>query len=683
MFSQPDTTKVIILHGEYSIPIVLLSILIACFAAYTALSMNERIQQTSFFHRSFWRVLASIAMGLGIWSMHFIGMSAYILPIPMKYNILLTIISMVPAVLASYIAFVIANRRKRSHWSSVIAGVVMGLGIATMHYVGMAAMEMEAKYSYKPWIFLASIGIAIIVSFVALYIFSTMQRFMGNKFIKVVTSILMGGAVATMHYTGMEAVVFYTETPINHDLHGMHNMNMNSLIIGVTVGIFLLFIISGLSSFLDRYVDYRLTYFDALTILPNRRQFEKMLESSYSFGSLAIIHLHNLEHWNSKKGYMFGDTIIKVVADIILRLKPDSSYLYRIEGNRFAVFTNDSRHIAALKTSMDRISSILKMPLDVNNQRVIIDMVCAISTSQGSVKVGTLFLNTIAVLQHSTVEYKHEVIEYDPAIHTYALKKNLVDDIDQAINNDELFLVYQPKVCSKGKEIIGVEALLRWNHPIYGQISPGVFIPILEEYNKMNDVTDWVIGHVCSQISKWLESGVPAWQVSINIPGPYVTSPRLMNVLKENVERSNFSSGFIDLEITETSVINNIEGAIKAIEEFRKYGFSVALDDFGTGVSSLSYLKRLPISTLKIDKSFVDGIPDSEKDSAIIKAIITLCHSLRLNIVIEGVESREQIQFLKSMPENPIIQGYFYSRPLRASELVEWANEFQKVSSGS
>ncbi|MCH1626436.1 bifunctional diguanylate cyclase/phosphodiesterase [Ferdinandcohnia quinoae] len=680
MFSQPDSTKVFILHGEYSAPIVILSILIACFASFTALSMNERIQQNSFFHRSFWRALASIAMGLGIWSMHFIGMSAYMLPLPMKFDLFLTILSMLPAVFSSYIAFVIANSRKRTQWSYVFAGMIMGIGIAAMHYVGMAAMKMDAQYTYKPWIFLASIGVAIIVSYIALYVFSTMQRLMGNWLIKVVTSLLMGGAVATMHYIGMEAVIFYTKDPIKHGLHEMQNMDMYSLILGVTIGIFVLFIISGLSSFLDRYVDYRLTYFDPLTLMPNRRQFEKKLEYSYSFGSLAVIHLHNLEQWNSRRGYMFGDNIIKVVADIIIRLKPESASVYRIEGNRFAIFTFDSRNIKQLKISMERIASILMKPIEVENQRLIIEMVCAISTSQASEKVGTLFLNTIAVLQHSTIEYNHEVIEYDPTIHTYALKRNLVHDIDRAIRNNELFLVYQPKISSHSKEILGVEALLRWNHPIYGHISPGIFIPILEEYNKMYDVTDWVINQVCYQISKWIQDGISAWQVAINIPGPYVTSPRLMNILKESVTNNNFSSSYLELEITETSVINNIESAIKAIEEFREFGFSVALDDFGTGVSSLSYLKRLPITTLKIDKSFVDGVPNSEKDSAIVKAIITLCHSLNLKVVIEGVESKDQVLYLRSMSENPTIQGYFFTPPLREGEFVKWAEEFQNIS---
>ncbi|WP_456272350.1 MHYT domain-containing protein [Bacillus sp. AK031] len=195
MFSVPDTDSIYLLDGKYSLLIVILSIIIACGASFTALSMNQRMQQTSFFSRKFWLALASVAMGLGIWSMHFIGMSAFMLPVPMNYDFTLTILSVLPAVLASYLAFSVANRRNTTHWSYLFAGVIMGLGISAMHYVGMAAMKMEAEYVYRPWIFLSSIAIAVVVSYVALFIFSTLQKYMGNLLIKVGTSVIMGLAI--------------------------------------------------------------------------------------------------------------------------------------------------------------------------------------------------------------------------------------------------------------------------------------------------------------------------------------------------------------------------------------------------------------------------------------------------------------------------------------------------------
>ncbi|PMC40741.1 phosphodiesterase [Bacillus sp. UMB0899] len=675
MFILPNSDTMIILEGEYTTWIVLLSVVIACLASYTALSMNERIQQNSFFSRNFWLALASIAMGMGIWSMHFIGMSAFMLPVSMDYDIIQTIISIFPAVFASYLAFYISNKKNKNQSSYIIAGITMGLGIASMHYIGMSAMKMEAKFVYKPLVFIASVLIAIIVSYVALYIFSTMRRFTRNLVIKIITSIIMGLAVASMHYTGMSAVVFYGETELMEHTQHAHSMNIPLLILFVTIGISIFLTFSGLSSILDRYVDYRLNYFDALTLLPNRRQFEKKLETPFSHGSLAIIHLHSLEKWNSGYGYTFGDKMIKEVGQKIIQHKPELADAYRIEGNRFALLITGQHHYEQFKESLEKIMFELMQPIEIANHTFVIDMVCALSTGDREREKMQLFSNAIAVLQHSSIEYKHEVIEYDPTVHIYSFERSIIQDIDKAMDDRELFIVYQPKIGSN-KEIIGAEALLRWQHPSYGFISPGVFIPALEENGRITDVTDWIIEQVCQEMAVWIENHYPLRGVSINIPGQYITSPRLMDVLKKSVSKYKIDSHFLELEITETSVINNIENAINSIGEFRKYGFKVALDDFGTGLSSLSYLKRLPITTVKIDKSFVDGVPESEKDSAIIKAIIVLCHSLNMNVIIEGVETEAQVNFLSHMPEKPGIQGFYYSPPLKREDLAKWIWNF-------
>jgi diguanylate cyclase len=217
--------------------------------------------------------------------------------------------------------------------------------------------------------------------------------------------------------------------------------------------------------------------------------------------------------------------------------------------------------------------------------------------------------------------------------------------------------------------------LLRWQHSVYGLISPGVFIPVLEENGKIFEVTDWVIETVFRQVSRWLDENVEFKRVSINIPGPYVTSSRLLSVLNEGLRKYGIDSSFIELEITETSVIHDIDNAITAVGRFREMGLSVALDDFGTGLSSLSYLRKIPISTIKIDKSFVDGVPLSEKDSALLRAITTLCSSLNLRVVIEGVETQEQIDFITGMIERPHIQGYYFSPPLGECEFCDWVRE--------
>ncbi|WP_313893146.1 EAL domain-containing protein [Psychrobacillus sp.] len=677
MFNSPSQTSFLVLDGEYSISLVALSIFVAIVASYTALSMNERAQQNSFFHKSFWLILAAIAMGFGIWSMHFIGMSAFSLPVDMKYDKLLTVFSVIPAMLASFLAFYLADLKKRTFWSYTLAGIAMGIGISSMHYLGMYAMKMDIIYAYDKSLFAASILIAVVVSVVAIYIFSTLQRYMKNRFIQIITSIVMGLAVSSMHYTGMAAITFYVPKGFVPDPVHAHMEGMYGIAISVTIGMAMLLGSLLISSIVDRYVEYRANYYDVLTKLPNRRLFEQKLKKALFPEHLAIIHIHDLEYINREYDYQFGDEVIQRLAALLKSLTPPLIDLYRIEGNRFALLTRDKTGEKQFREGLMKMAEALHQPHIIRNQEIIIPTVCAVSTASNEEEAVTIYSNALAVLNYPSIQFNHEVIYYDPAIHTYTFEREIADSVVRAMKEDELFLVYQPKISVNTHEVMGVETLLRWHHPAYGMLSPAVFIPILEENDRMIDVTDWIIERVCQQISAWRSEETSFGQVAINIPGQYVTAPRLLQVLKRTLHDYKLEPQQLELEITETSFVKNIAEAMRAVSTFRQEGFSVALDDFGTGVSSLSYLKQMPISTLKIDKSFVDGIPESSKDSSIIQAIIALGSSLNLSIVFEGVETKEQVEFLASTCDEPIIQGYYFSKPLKTDELLDWHQVFK------
>ncbi|WP_312096024.1 EAL domain-containing protein [Niallia sp.] len=677
IFTLPSVDQVTYIQVEYSIPIIVLSVFIACLASYTSLSMNERIVYHSFFHRYIWLGLASITMGFGIWSMHFIGMSAAMLPIEMSFNIPLTILSIVPAILATFLAFSISSKAKKSSKSIGFAGIFMGIGISCMHYIGMKAMISEADYAYHFGYFILSVLIAILASFFSLFIFLRLQQYMNNFIVKIVTSLLMGVTISSMHYTGMYAVRYYVDSEMELIHVHAHHVSIKAIILGVTIGIFIILLISILSSLLDRYVDYRLNYFDALTKLPNRRQFEKLIESSASISGLAILHIHDLNKWNGKYGYYFGDKIICYIEELCTKLMPLNIELFRLEGNRFAFLSMTPDDLEKLIIELNHLTTILSSPVTIDDRIIKVETAIALSINEIRRSPKQLYKNAIAVLTHYSIRFENEIITYDQEKHKQTFANHLVSEIEDALLEKQLYLVYQPKVFLKSRKVAGLEALLRWNHPLYGELSPGVFIPILEASDKMCDVADWVIEEVCKQIAIWKQQdrNMP---VAINIPGSYVTSPRLMTSLTTNVEKYELSPHLIELEITETSAVDNIEGAIQSVQAFRNVGFTVALDDFGTGVSSLSYLKRIPVNTLKIDKSFIDGVPESQKDGEIIKAIMALGSSLHLSIVIEGVEREEQIEYLSSINELPIIQGYYYAKPMNIFALEEWLFHFQK-----
>lgn len=681
MFSSSPPSGYIELTGEHSLSFVLLSIFIACLASYTALSLNERVRKNSFLHQSIWLLLASLAMAFGIWSMHFIGMSAFSLPIAMHFNHFWTFISIIPAVLAAFIAFYLISRPSQSFVSFTFAGVTMGAGIAAMHYTGMGAMMTTAVYRYDVGLFILSIVIAIVVSFVALYIFSRLKKLMEKWVMKLATALLMGLAVSSMHYTGMSAVSFFVHPSDVISGHASHG-NMNMLITPVAIGMLFLLVMLLFSSLIDRYIDYRISYFDGPTRLPNRRLFEKMLNTPAERCSLAIWHFHNLEQINQSYGYTFGEQVLETIACTLRDAHPGFTDLYRIDSNRFAFLAPDVEPDILIQ-AMKAISLKWKEPLQIEEKWVDLASVCAVSSVSGTDTFHQLHAEALAVLEYPLLAHKHDVILYDPAIHTFSFEQEILGGLTKAMERDDLFLVYQPKIMADTKRLTGFEALVRWQHTDHGMLSPGVFIPILEQHHRINELTDWVIDRAARQITEWEKGGLLNQKIAVNIPGEYVTSPRLAATLKKVLERYKIEPRQLELEITETSVAQSAESAIRAIGSFRAQGFSVALDDFGTGVSSLSFLRQMPITTLKIDKSFVDEVPISDKDSAILHAIITLGQSLNLHIVIEGVEKAEQVRFLTETARSLIVQGYYYAKPMVPDELADWQHNFLSASGDS
>ena len=482
----------------------------------------------------------------------------------------------------------------------------------------------------------------------------------------------MGLAISGMHYMGLIGTTYYIHRDKIDSLHGANHMNMTSLNIAVSAGLGLLLLLSLLSSSIDRYIDYRVNYFESLTRLPNRRNFEKVLNSSSYEGSLAMWYIPDIEKINVEQGYIFGDKVIQYLGRFFSQWTSSSMKLYQLQGKRFVFLLQGSDEIVEFEHTMNRIAEQLKARTEIDGKIIKIEAACAISTTEDHQDPKRLYTEALAVLEHSTTRFDYQVVRFETAIHSHSFEEEILESVDVAMNEGQLFMVYQPKIKAGTNELSGFEALIRWKHPKYGMLSPVTFIPILEQSNRMAEVTNWIIEQVCKQIAQWKKTDFQVRPVSINIPGDYVTSPILLNVLTEMVKKYKLKPYNLELEITETSVVKSIEDAVKALNTFRDEGFSVALDDFGTGVSSLSSLKQLPISILKIDKSFIDDVPQSEKDSSILKAILAIGRTLSLDIVLEGVETEEQVQFLRKESGELIFQGYYFAKPMTSAELVNW-----------
>jgi EAL domain-containing protein (putative c-di-GMP-specific phosphodiesterase class I) len=251
---------------------------------------------------------------------------------------------------------------------------------------------------------------------------------------------------------------------------------------------------------------------------------------------------------------------------------------------------------------------------------------------------------------------------------------DIENELRSAMNSDQFSLHYQPKVDLKEWSIVGVEALMRWNHPERGWISPAEFIPVAEETGMIVPMGRWVLQEACRQISRWRDTALSDIRVSVNMSSQQMYSDDLLLLVKENLTAARIRASSLELEITESLLMRDTESTVETLNELKALGIAISIDDFGTGYSSLSYLKRFPIDTLKIDKSFVQDLHIDNDDAAICAAILAMARRLDLNVVAEGVELNEQLQFLINHGCNQI-QGYIFSKPLAAHDLEQFVNE--------
>jgi EAL domain-containing protein (putative c-di-GMP-specific phosphodiesterase class I) len=238
----------------------------------------------------------------------------------------------------------------------------------------------------------------------------------------------------------------------------------------------------------------------------------------------------------------------------------------------------------------------------------------------------------------------------------------------KALERNELFLHYQPKIRSSTGEVIGLETLIRWRHPQLGTVPPGSFIPLAEETGLIVPIGEWVLREAARQNRMWQSEGLPPVHVSVNIASLHFRQGELTKSVATALQESGLDPAFLELEVTESMLMHSVEGTLKTLSTLKEMGVRVAIDDFGTGYSSLSYLKRFPLDTLKIDRSFIKDLPSDAEDAAISKAIIGMAHSLKLSVVAEGVETTEQLAFLQQHGCD-LIQGFLFSRPVPAAEI--------------
>ncbi len=804
----------------YNMVLIVISILIAVLASFTAFGTSERqYNSLSRRHKIAWNLFGAVSMGLGIWAMHFIGMLAFGLPVPISYDVVITIVSIIPVICACSVVLWMMTEQKKNITYLVFGGTLMGLGVGLMHYIGMAAMRMDAVMVHDMFLFYVSIFVAIILAMIAIKVSQQGITYTQYQFItkrQITSATVMGIAISAMHYIAIASVDFYPSQQINN-ISGIGPSTLTVMVLGV-VFIILSFAIavpyflrykqmvgvldenikrlnialsaanqgwfdfnlqSGAISVSESYArilgyspeefepnietwkqnihpdDFDLTVesfqksllskstseyeyrrrtkqgvwiwlrlvsevvewdndnnpirmigiqtditetreqqealekmarYDVLTQLPNRTLFAERFnqavtkcDQNKSLLAICFLDLDNFKPVNDDFGHGIGDQLLIDVAERITSHLREDDTVSRQGGDEFTLLLTNLDSVEQCEQMLERIQRSLAQPYLIN------DYPHKISASIGvtlypddNADVDTLIRHADQAMYQAKIKGRNRYHLFDVLdVQRTVEKQSQLAEIEAALANDEFCLYYQPKVNMTTGEVFGAEALVRWNHPEKGTLSPAVFLPVMEGTDLEIEFGQWVINQALKQLNDWHHLGVKL-EVSINISSHHIQSELFLAQIDNALTAwPKVKSDCLQLEILESSALGDLAAVSNIIKICQDaLGITVALDDFGTSYSSLTHLRSLPAEIIKIDQSFVRDMLEDSGDCAIVEGVIALANSFNRKVIAEGVETVQQGEMLILMGCNTA-QGYCISRPMPAHDIPAWLDQYQ------
>jgi diguanylate cyclase (GGDEF)-like protein len=680
------------LIGQYSPSLVLISMFVAMLASYTALDLAGRIATAKGPAHWLWMSGGAFAMGIGIWSMHFIGMLAFDLPIDLAFDLPITLFSLLIAVLSSGFALWLVSQPQLPLLQLGLGALFMGAGISAMHYTGMAALRMQPGIVYDPMMVGASLLIATAASAAALWIAFRLRR--ETPYVRLARSgaaVVMGVAIVGMHYTGMAAAGFSDGSFCGALSNGIHPNGLDSLVLVTSLAVLT---ITLLTSILDARLEARtsvlsqslteanrelthLALHDTLTGLPNRvlladriEQAMQKIDAEGGCFALMFMDLDGFKPVNDAFGHHVGDQLLRAVGMRLRAKLHHQDTLARIGGDEFVLLVELQDVDDALSVAARQVSSVAQ-PFQVAEQALQVSVSIGISLYPGGGETQQeLLMNADAAMYHAKATGKNGYSFFDATMNTNARNQlELVQDLRIALKQDHFCLYYQPKFNALSGQPIGAEALLRWNHPQKGLLLPDKFIGLAEKTGLIIPIGEWVLNEACRQMRVWYDMGYRHWRIAVNLSALQFCHVNLVETVAQVLERHGLPANSLTLEITETTAMNDADASMNVLQRLSDMGVDLSIDDFGTGYSSLMYLKRLPANELKIDRGFVRDLEHDSDDAAIVSAIVALGQALKLRIVAEGVETDRQQSFLTLLGCDSL-QGFLLGHPQPAQRFL-------------
>ncbi|QUD87932.1 bifunctional diguanylate cyclase/phosphodiesterase [Phenylobacterium montanum] len=763
------------LTQHHDFRLVLLAATVCLLSSAAAVSMLPRLTSLSGWRRVVWIAGASIVTGIGIWATHFVAMLAFEPNLRTGYDLGLTLLSLAAAITILGLAYSLASDRRFAA-APACGGAMVGLAIGVMHYLGMAAFEVEGHLGWDFGLVAASIVLGVAFGALAL---SVAHRGGGALRAQASAALLLTLAICGLHFTAMGAASIAPDPSV---LVARSAMPDAWVAVGVTAGALALLIVSLAALLYDRQQrlgerrrlhelanaaveglvvcdegvivtanksfetligaaegqligtrldalfdegalepldgaegarlettltsrsgepiaveliartmpyggkphqgvavrDLRarnqaeaqirfLAHHDALTGLPNRAHFNERLEREFerhrrkgdAFAVLCL-DLDRFKQVNDVFGHAAGDAVLQAVGSRVSELLDEDDVFARLGGDEFAIIRLGACRPGDLALLSEQILASLIPEFTLEDQSTLVGVSIGIALYPGDGDTpSTLIRNADAALYRAKEDGRGAYRFFEAGIGAELRERQVLEfDLRHAISRGELSVVYQPQTTIPSGEVFGFEALLRWNHSARGLVSPGVFIPIAEESGLILTIGEWVLRQACREAATWEKP----LQVAVNLSGVQLHSASLASLVHEVLLETGLAPHRLELEITETALIQDFGHALHALRQIKALGVKIAMDDFGTGYSSLSNLRAFPFDKIKIDQSFVRNVHCNDQAAAIVRAIVGLARGLNLTVIAEGVESQAELEFL-SNELCAEAQGFLFGKP--------------------
>ena len=685
-----------VLIPSYNPWLVALSVAIAVIASYVSFSVTGRLARSRGWTLRVWWLAGALAMGWGVWAMHFVGMLAFHLGTPLGFDIGPTLLSMLPIVAGAGGALWLLARAPAFRGRLLLAGTALGAGVGGMHYAGMAAMRMQPAIVWHPGRVALSLAFAVLGATAALWVclrVAEESRPARRRLRQWGAALLMGGAVAGMHYLGMSAAGFAAGAlclSADSALHGV------TLAVSVSVASMLMLLGVLTATWLHERVEHDVQhrdlalartremliermYHDDLTGLPNRTLLLERLQRSLADAefnrrkiALLVLELKGFKMVNDWLGHEAGDQALRAIAASLRALVPEAGMVARLGGDEFAIAIDRVHDAAEVERLCRQVLAVMRQPVSAAGYPVSLQPSVGVAVSTpGSDDAETLLRNADAAMQAAREQGDSGYRLFEKGMHRDARERlTLTLELREAIRTGVLQAYFQPTWDLRSGALVGAEALARWVHPQRGQVPPTVFVPLAEADGLAGALGAAMLDQVLGYLRGWLAEGLNPGPVAINLSLYELRDAGFIEGLRDKLEAYQVPADRLRFEITESVAMGDLQATLARLHAICALGCGLLIDDFGTGYSSLSHLRHLPIEAIKIDQSFVRDALVNQADRDITEAIVALAKRLRLKIVAEGVETEAQARWLREIGCDAA-QGFLYARPLPAADYAE------------